>query len=158
MEGVALPVNLNASQKLVFTTPDEILETVTMTYENNIKDAPVSNPDGVRRITKQDNGLLGITYTFRGRFKDPSADIQKLIDFAKLQQVESTSTTNALEFGKFGFFTDNTTLVPFNLDPEVNDAGTIRRGLTIRSFTINRNSEVPKNFDFEIVMTFGGVF
>ena len=129
-----------------------------MHYENNIKDAPVSNPDGTRRINKQDNGLMGVTYTFRGRFKDPNADLQKLIDFGKLQQVESTTATEALGFGIFGFFTDNTTLTPFNLDPEVNSGGTILRGLTIKSFTFNRDTQVPKNFDFEVIMTFGGEF
>jgi len=140
------------AQVLKFTLPDELLESVQMVYENNIKDAPVSEPDGTRRINKQDNGLLGIRYTFRGRFKDASGDITNLINFSKMLQVESTTATNALGFGKFGFYTDNTTVKPFNLDPD----GT--KGLTIRSFNINRSGQMPKNFDFEILMTFGGTF
>ena len=140
------------AQILRFTSPAELLETVTMVYENNIKDAPVSEPTGERKINKQDNGLLRIQYTFRGRFKDSATDITTLIDMAKRKQVESTSNSNALGYGIFGFFTDNTTLRPFNLDP------TNVKGLTIRSFNINRSGQVPKDFDFEVVMTFGGTF
>lgn len=140
------------AQILRFTLPDELLESVSMSYENNIKDAPVSEPNGTRRINKQDNGLMGIKYIFRGRFKDVSTDITKLINMAKLLQVESTTDALATGFGKFGFFTDNTTLKPFNLDPDAT------KGLTIRSFNINRSGQMPKNFDFEILMTFGGTF
>lgn len=140
------------AQILRFTLPDELLESVSMMYENNIKDSPVSEPDGTRRINKQDNGLMGIRYVFRGRFKDSATDITKLINMAKALQVESTTDPLAMGFGKFGFFTDNTTLKPFNLDPYAT------RGLTIKSFSINRTGQAPKNFDFEIVMTFGGTF
>lgn len=140
------------SQVLEFTLPDELLESVSMMYENNVKDSPVSEPDGTRRINKQDNGLMGIRFTFRGRFREASSDITTLISFAKILQVESTTATNALGFGKFGFYTDNTTIKPFNVDPDKN------YGLTIKSFNINRTGQTPKNFDFEIIMTFGGTF
>jgi len=149
---INVPANLPSDQKLVFTLPDELLESVTMLYENNIKDTPISNPDGTRRINKQDNGLNGITFTFRGRFKDPSVDITKLKDFAVRPQVEASGVALAMEFGIFGYFTDNTTIRPFNLDPLET------KGLTIRSFNINRVGGVPKNFDFDITMTFGGTF
>ena len=43
------------AQILMFTIPEELIQNIGMTYENNIKDAPVSNPDGTRRINKQDN-------------------------------------------------------------------------------------------------------
>ena len=140
------------TQILKFTLPDELLESVAMDYENNIKDAPVSEPDGTRRINKQDNGLNFIRYTFRGRFKDNTTDITTLTNMAKKLQVESTTDSGALGFGIFGFFTDNTTISPFNLDP------TLLRGLTIQSITIDRNGAKPKNFDFIIVMTFGGTY
>jgi hypothetical protein len=140
------------AQILRFTLPEELLESVSMSYENNIKDSPTSEPDGTRRMNKQDNGLMGIKYVFRGRFKDASSDITTLINMARLLQVESTTDPDALGFGKFGFFTDNTTLKPFNLDPNST------KGLTIRSFSINRSGQTPKNFDFEILMTFGGTY
>tara|TARA_R110002167_G_scaffold344192_1_gene553442 strand:+ start:395 stop:958 length:564 start_codon:yes stop_codon:yes gene_type:complete len=140
------------AQILKFTLPTEILEGVSMVYENNIKDSPVSEPDGVRRINKQDNGLSGITYTFNGLFKDNATDITTLTNMAKRLQVESSTTTGSLGFGIFGFFTDSTTIAPFNIDP------TTLRGLTLNSFTINRTSQSPKSFDFSIKMTFGGTY
>jgi len=140
------------SQVLQFTVPDELLEAVSMTYENNIKDAPISNPDGTRRINKQDNGLNGVTYTFRGRFRDVATDVILLKDFAVRSQVEASGVTNSLEFGIFGFFTDNTLKRPFNIEPDST------KGLTIKSFSIDRSGGVPRNFDFSVTMTFGGVF
>lgn len=160
----ATPALLKANfpaQVLVFTLPDELLESVSMVYENNIKDSPVNNPDGSRRITKQDCGLNSIQYTFRGRFKDVSSDIDTLMNFAKRQQVESTAVAGALEYGIFGFFTDNTIVRPYNLDPYVQTpitTSSIQKGLTMKRYTINRSGNAPKNFDFEIMMTFGGIF
>lgn len=140
------------TQILRFTLPNELLESVTMDYENNIKDAPVSEPDGVRRINKQDNGLSYIKYTFRGRFKDSATDITILMNMAKRLQVESTTDLDALGFGIFGFFTDNTAIAPFNIDP------ISTKGLTLKSFNITRSGQQPKNFDFTIIMTFGGTY
>ena len=142
----------HSTQILKFTLPNELLESVTMDYENNIKDAPVSEPDGVRRINKQDNGLSFIRYTFRGRFKDSATDLTTLMNMAKRLQVESTTDSDALGFGIFGFFTDNTTIAPFNTDPRST------KGLTLKSFNISRSGQQPKNFDFTIVMTFGGTY
>ena len=142
----------HSTQILRFTLPNELLESVTMDYENNIKDAPVSEPDGVRRINKQDNGLSYIRYTFRGRFKDSATDITTLMNMAKRLQVESTTDSDALGFGIFGFFTDNTAIAPFNIDPRST------KGLTLKSFNITRSGQQPKNFDFTIVMTFGGTY
>ena len=140
------------AQILKFTLPDELLESVSMNYENNIKDSPVSDPSGTRRINKQDNGLNYVRYTFRGRFKDNASDITTLTNMAKRLQVESTTDSDALGFGIFGFFTDNTTIAPFNTDPRST------KGLTLKSFNISRSGQQPKNFDFTIVMTFGGTY
>jgi len=142
----------NGQQILRFTIPDELVQNISMIYENNIKDAPVSNPDGVRRINKQDNGINTIRWTFRGRFRDVTNDIKTLINMAVLLQVEPTAETNALQFGKFGFFTDSTILRPFNLDP----TNTI--GLTIKGFGLARDGIAPKNFDFDVTMTLGGTY
>ena len=142
----------HSAQILRFTLPTEILEAVTMVYENNMKDSPVSEPDGIRRINKQDNGLSFIRYTFRGRFKDSATDITTLMNMAKKLQVESTTDSGALGFGIFGFFTDNTIIKPFNVDP------ISTKGLTLKSFNITRSGQQPKNFDFTIVMTFGGTY
>ncbi len=62
--------SLPDDQKLTFTLPDDLLESVSLLYENNIKDAPVSNPSGVRKVNKQDNGLQQLSLTFRGRFRE----------------------------------------------------------------------------------------
>ena len=157
-DSIPNPTNLPSGQKLEFNTADDILETVSMHYENNIKDSSVSNADGKRSIAKQDNGLGGIVWTFRGRFKDITSDLEKLLLFARIQQLESSNQTNALSHGKFGFYTDNTVLKPFNLDPRVTTIGMApyKQGLTLRSFDITRTGQIPKNFDFTIVMTFGG--
>ncbi len=141
------PNNLPDAQKLQFTLPEELLESVSLVHENNIKDAPVSNPAGVRKINKQDNGLQRLELTFRGRFRDASVDIEKAQDFAKLLQVEGTFH----QFGKFGFLASNTTSTPFNFDPSQTF------GFSIRSLTISRVGGKPKNFDFEILLTSGGV-
>ena len=140
------------AQILKFTLPTEILEAVTMVYENNMKDSPVSEPDGIRRINKQDNGLSSIKYTLRGLFKDNATDITTLRNMAKRLQVESTTNAGSLGFGIFGFFSDNTSIQPFNIDPSSS------QGLTINSFTISRSSQSPKSFDFSISMTFGGTY
>jgi len=154
-----LPTNVQSNfpdQVLEFDLPENLLETVSWHYENNIKDSPVSNPDGQRVIVKQDNGLMSAVWTLRGRFKDPSADTQKIKDFATRKQVESTTDAKSLKFGVFGFYTDNTILRPFNMDPIV--SGAVKKGLTIRSLDITRTGQVPKNFDFTLIMTFGGSF
>jgi len=140
------PNNLPAFQKLQFTLPDELLESVSLLHENNIKDAPVSNPSGVRKVNKQDNGLQGLTLTFRGRFRDASTDIQKIQDFAKRLQVEGTFH----QFGTFGFLASNTDSTPFNFDP----SDTF--GFSIKRLSISRVGGKPKNFDFELTMTSGG--
>ena len=140
------------TQILKFTLPTEILEAVTMVYENNMKDSPVSEPDGVRRINKQDNGLSSVKYTLRGLFKDNATDITTLRNMAKRLQVESTTNTGSLGFVIFGFLSDNTSIQPFNMDP------TSAKGLTLNSFTITRSSQSPKSFDFSIAMTFGGTY
>jgi len=95
---VEFPKDLPDDQKLFFTLPGELLESVSLAYENNIKDAPVSNPLGVRKINVQDNGLQKLELTFRGRFKDASTDIEKVLDFAQDLQVEGVFH----QFGKFG--------------------------------------------------------
>ena len=67
-------------------------------------------------------------------------------------QVESTTDPDATGFGIFGFFSDNTTLKPFNLDPNST------KGLTIKNLVITRNGQMPKNFDFDLTMTLGGTY
>ena len=144
--------SLPDEQKLEFDLPEDLLESVSMLHENNIKDAPVSNPSGVRKVNKQDNGLQGLTLTFRGRFKDQASDITTLQRFARRLQVEGQFH----QFGVFGFqaSTDppaGAVSTPFNFDP------TDTFGLTIKRFTLSRVGGRPKNFDFEITLTSGGV-
>jgi hypothetical protein len=146
------PDNLPSDQKLIFTLPGELLESVALTYENNIKDAPVSNPAGVRKVNTQDNGLQKLELTFRGRFKDESTDIEKVLDFAQSLQVEGVFH----QFGVFGFQASANELpssavsTPFNFDP------TQFFGLTIKRLNIKRVGNAPKTFDFDMVLSFGG--
>ena len=144
--------SLPNDQKLTFTLPDDLLESVSMIYENNIKDAPVSNPAGVRKINKQDNGLQQLQLTFRGRFKDQASDIITLQRFSRQLQVEGVFH----QFGIFGFRASTnppagSVSTPFNFDP------TATFGLTIKRFTLSRVGGKPKNFDFEITLSSGGV-
>ena len=139
-------------QILKFTIPDELVENIQMTYENNIKDAPVSLPDGTRKINKQDNGIMSLRLNFRGRFRDTATDLTTLLNMTARLQVESTTDPDATGFGIFGFYSDNTTLKPFNFDPNSS------KGLTIRNLVITRNGQQPKNFDFDLIMTLGGTY
>ena len=141
------PNNLPSAQKLLFTFPEELLESVNFLHENNIKDAPVSNPAGVRKSNKQDNGLQGVTLTFKGRFKDASTDIDKIKEFASILQVEGQYH----QFGIFGFKASNTISTPFNYDPDQTF------GFSIKRLSIGRQGNKPKNFDFEVVLTIGGI-
>ncbi len=145
--GTPLPEDLPADQKLIFTLPEDLLESVSLVYENNIKDAPVSNPSGVRKINKQDNGLQQLQLTFRGRFRDVSTDITTLQRFARRLQVEGVFH----QFGIFGFKASNTVSTPFNFDP------TDTFGFSIKRFALSRVGGKPKNFDFELLLTSGGV-
>jgi len=140
------PNNLPISQKLQFTLPEELLESVSLIHENNIKDSPVSNASGARKVAKQDNGLQGLTLTFRGRFRDASTDITKIQSFAKRLQVEGQFH----QYGIFGFKASNTVSTPFNFDP------TDQFGFTIKRLLISRVGGKPKNFDFELILTSGG--
>ncbi len=145
--------SLPSDQKLEFDLPDDLLESVSMIYENNVKDAPVSNPSGVRKINKQDNGLQQLSLTFRGRFKDQASDIITIQRFARRLQVEGQFH----QFGIFGFQASanespsSAVSTPFNFDP----SDTF--GLTIQRFTLSRVGGRPKNFDFELTLTSGGV-
>ena len=146
------PSDLPPFQQLEFDLPEDLLESVSMVYENNIKDAPVSNPAGVRKVNKQDNGLQQLALTFRGRFKDQAFDIITLQRFSRQLQVEGQFH----QFGVFGFKASTeppagAVSTPFNFDPDD------KFGLTIQRFTLSRVGGRPKNFDFEITLTSGGV-
>jgi len=146
------PSDLPAFQQLEFDLPEDLLESVSMIYENNIKDAPVSNPQGVRKINKQDNGLQQLQLTLRGRFKDQAFDLETLQRFARQLQVENVFH----QFGIYGFKAGTNppagaVSTPFNFDP------TDTFGLTIKRFSLGRVGGKPKNFDFEITLTSGGV-
>ena len=147
------PSDLPPFQQLEFDLPEDLLESVSMVYENNIKDAPVSNPLGVRKINKQDNGLQQLQLTLRGRFKDEAFDIRTLQRFSRKLQVEALFH----QFGIIGFkasadeLPSSAVSTPFNFDP------TDTFGLTIKKFTLARVGSAPKNFDFEITLTSGGI-
>ena len=49
------PQNLPGFQKLEFIFPADIMEGVNETYNNNIKQLPIPNQDGTRKLNIQEN-------------------------------------------------------------------------------------------------------
>ena len=141
---IADPQNLLAAQKLEFTFPDNILEGVSEQYDNNIKQIPIPNQDGTRKINLQENGLSAFTLTVNGVFKKSSGNgVSKLKDMRKLKQVD----THHL-FGVFGLEIDSTP--DFNLDPSAT------AGFHIKSVNIGYQSVNTTRFDFSVTFGFGG--
>lgn len=130
--------------KLEFIFPDDILEGIQETYENNIKYIPIPNQDGVRKINVQENGLMRNDFTISGVFgKDTSAGITKLKSLRKLKQVDTIHI-----YGRIGLEIDNAP--EFSLDPD----GTA--GLSIKSTSIGYAGQRTTRYDFQVVVGFGG--
>ena len=73
------PQNLASGQKLEFTFPTDLLESIQEAYSNNIKRSPIPNQDGTRKVNVQENGLESYTITISGVFKkSPEAGISTL--------------------------------------------------------------------------------
>ena len=69
---------LSAGQKVIFTFPDNTLETLQFSYVNNVVDIPVPVSDGTRKINKQENGLRSIQLIINGRKNTACGYIWKL--------------------------------------------------------------------------------
>lgn len=138
------PQNLPVTQILEFVFPDDIMEGVRETYQNNIKTSPVPNQDGVRKINVQENGLTSNSIVVRGVFKkNAGVGIQRLKDMRLVKQVDTYH-----QYGVFGIEID--TAPQFNIDPDD------QKGLHIISTDIGYAGQAKTRYDFTITLGFGG--
>lgn len=139
------PQNLPVAQIMEFVFPDDIMEGINESYQNNIKTSPVPNQDGVRKINMQENGLSSNQITIRGVFKkNAGVGIQRLKDMRKIKQVDTYH-----QYGIFGIEIDNAP--EFNLDP------TNEKGFHIISTSVGYAGQNLTRYDFSITLGFGGV-
>ncbi len=144
--GFADPQNLPSTDILEFTFPDDILEGLQETYNNNIKSIPVPNQDGVRVLNIQENGLNANKITISGVFKkDIGAGIIKL---KQLRDGNPTMVDTFHLFGNIGIEVDNAP--QFNIDPDEN------HGLYIDATTLGYAGERFTRYDFSVTLGFGG--
>ncbi len=138
------PQNLPVAQILEFVFPDDIMEGVRETYQNNIKTSPVPNQDGVRKLNVQENGLTSNSIVVRGVFKkNAGVGIQRLKDMRLVKQVDTYH-----QYGVFGIEIDNAP--QFNIDPDD------QKGLHIISTDIGYAGQAKTRYDFTITLGFGG--
>ncbi len=139
------PQNLPVAQILEFVFPDDIMEGISESYQNNIKTSPVPNQDGVRKTNVQENGLSSNQITIRGVFKkNAGVGIQRMKDMRKLKQVDTYH-----QYGVFGIEIDNAP--QFNIDPDNT------KGLHIISTSMGYAGQNLTRYDFSITLGFGGV-
>ena len=140
------PFDLPSSQKLEFIFPNDILESINESYQNNVKQSPVPNQDGTRKINIQENGLSSYGLSINGVFKKDVVDgIQKLKLMRKTKQVD-----NYHVHGKFGLKISNAS--EYDLDP------TNLSGFHIISTNVGYFGVRNTRYDFTINLGFGGSF
>ncbi len=139
------PQNLPTSQKLEFVFPDDIMEGVNEQYKNNIKQIPIPNQDGSRKLNIQENGLEINTLTINGVFKKDSG--VGIADLRAMRLIKQVDTYHL--FGVFGIEIDNAP--QFNLDPNTT------RGYHIINTTIGYHGVRSTRYDFSFTLGFGGV-
>lgn len=140
------PQNLPTAQKLIFTFPDDVMEGVNETYENNIKSISSPNQDGTRKINIQENGLRINTITINGVFKKTAG-----VGIAQLQVLRKQKQVDTFHiFGNIGLEIDNAP--EFNLDP------TATKGFHIISTSIGYAGVRTTRYDFSVTLGFGGTF
>jgi len=143
--GFADPQNLPTAQKLEFIFPADIMEGVNEQYQNNIKQIPIPNQDGSRKLNIQENGLQNYTITLNGVFEKGGSTlgITRLKSFRTRKQVDT-----AHPFGSFGIEIDNAP--EFNVDPSAT------LGLFIQSTTVGYVGVRTTRYDFSVALGFGG--
>lgn len=138
------PQNLPTAQKLIFTFPDDIMEGVNETYQNNIKSITSPNQDGTRKINIQENGLSNSTITINGVFKKTAG-----VGIAQLQVLRKQKQVDTFHiFGNIGLEIDSAP--EFNLDP------TATAGFHIISTTVGYAGVRTTRYDFSVMLGFGG--
>jgi len=142
---VADPQALDTTQKLEFTFPDDIMEGINEQYQNNIKQIPIPNQDGARKLNVQENGLQNYTITINGVFEKGGSTlgITRLKEFRVLKQVDTYH-----QFGIFGIEVDNAP--QFNIDPD----DTL--GFFIQSTQVGYAGVRFNRYDFSVTLGFGG--
>jgi len=141
---VADPQSLPTAQKLEFTFPDDIMEGVNETYENNIKSITSPNQDGARKINIQENGLSNSTIAINGVFKKTAG-----VGIAQLQILRKQKQVDTFHiFGNIGLEIDNAP--EFNLDP------TATTGFHIISTTVGYAGVRTTRYEFSVTLGFGG--
>ncbi len=144
-DGFDDPQTLLTVQKLEFIFPADIMEGVNEQYQNNIKQIPIPNQDGSRKLNVQENGLQNYTITLNGVFEkgNTTLGITRLKSFRIRKQVDTTHI-----FGIFGIEIDNAP--EFNIDP----SSTL--GFFIQSTTVGYVGVRTTRYDFSVTLGFGG--
>jgi len=143
------PHNLLAAQRLNFTLPDNIWQSVEEEFRLNNKKFPIpTSKGGVKKIGVSPVGLKGGTRKVRGYFKGSvAASIAKLRAFTKLQQIDSYH-----EFGVFGMeFSPQAPDFDILGDPD-NTFGWTFDAYTLKNLSIFSN----KVYDFSVDLSWGG--
>lgn len=147
-----LPHNLLVAQRLNFTIPGNIWQSVDETYDNNNKKFPIATAKGViKKLGVSPAGMKGYQRIIRGYFKDDaSAAIDQLRAMRKVGQIDSYH-----EFGAFGMDFGPEASTGFGLVDDGDPDDTF--GWTFDSYTLqNKSAFSNKVYDFSITLGFGG--
>lgn len=146
--------NMPSTQVLEFDFPENILEGIKFSYQNNVINLPAPNNDGVKLINKQENGLRGVDLTINGVLRNPktiNADITTLKRMATLSQIDTKHI-----YGIVGFYSPNAP--EFSLDPNATSSLNATKGYTLNSFTIGYVGQQTTRYDFRVELSFGGIY
>jgi len=141
---VADPLSLPAAQKLLFTPPDDLVNGIEETWNNNIVKKVPPKPSG-RKLIQTDEGFSGWQLTISGNYiVDGGDSATKIHDFRKLAQADLFHV-----LGVFGILYPNGPSY-LNIDPDDT------QGLMIQD-TRGKHIGVTKEiFDFSVTLSFGG--
>jgi len=144
-DGFDDPQTLATAQKMEFIFPADIMEGVNEQYQNNIKQIPIPNQDGARKLNVQENGLQNLTFTINGVFEKGGSTlgITRLKQFRVRKQVDTFH-----QFGIFGIEIDNAP--EFDIDPSAT------LGLFVQSTQIGYAGVRFNRYDFSVTLGFGG--
>jgi len=146
------PHNLPVGQRLNFTLPNNIWQSIEEFYANNNKKFPIPTPRGaVKKIGVSPVGMKKYQRIIRGYFKDDaSASIDKLRAFRKIAQNDSYH-----EFGGFGMDFGPEAANGFGQVDDGDPDDTF--GWTFDEYTLKNFSNLTnKVYDFSVTLGFGG--
>lgn len=138
------PNNLPDDQKLLFTPPDDLVNGIEETWNNNIVRKVPPKPSG-RKLIQTDEGFSGWELTISGNYiVDAGDSATKIHDFTKRPQADSFHV-----LGVFGILYPNGPDY-LNIDPD----DTL--GLMIQNRRGKHIGITKEIFDFSISVSFGG--